>query len=174
VIPTLQIIVSNETAPPGGMAQFKISLASPATISSGTIAMDFDASAFGAIAGATAFSAFSDQWGMATVQGLHLNAQFNSPSGGITAPVSLAVSTRSGGNWLSAKLNHGAGVPTFSVSVTPAGLPPGTYKGNVTLSASGAAPAQLPVTLTVWSMAPPLVVTPSSLLFTVPDHYSLQ
>jgi uncharacterized protein (TIGR03437 family) len=70
---------------------------------------------------------------------------------------------------LSAKLNHGPGVPTFSVSVTPAALPPGTYMGNVTLSASGAAPAQLPVTLTVWSNAPPLVVTPSSLVFILPS-----
>jgi Viral BACON domain len=91
--PGVQLLVSNESAPPGGTAQFKISLASPATIASGQIVINFDPTVFGSIVGATAFSASGDQWGMATVQGLQVTAQFTSASGGFGRLAALPILT---------------------------------------------------------------------------------
>ncbi|MGD0437864.1 MAG: hypothetical protein ABSB86_15480, partial [Bryobacteraceae bacterium] len=91
--PVLQLIVSSESAPPGGMAQFKIYSASPATIASGQIVINFDPTVVGQIAGATAFSASGDQWGSATVQGLGLTAQFTSASGGVGRLPALPILT---------------------------------------------------------------------------------
>ncbi len=79
----MQLVVSNETAPAGTTAQFKISLAAPAAILSGRIVMDFDPAVFGGVSAANAYSAAGDQWGLVTVQGLHVDAQFNAPSGGL-------------------------------------------------------------------------------------------
>jgi len=83
------------------------------------------------------------------------------------APITVAVQTTDGGKWLSA--TGGQPVPQgLVVSVDPTGLAPGTYHGIVTISSTAApAPAQLPVTLTVWSAPPPpLTVSPSSLTLT--------
>jgi uncharacterized protein (TIGR03437 family) len=79
----LALQVSAETAPPGGWAQIKISLATPALVGSGRIVMDFDPSVFTAIASPGVFGASGDAYGEATISGLHLDAQFFSPTGGI-------------------------------------------------------------------------------------------
>ena len=79
----LTLQVSAETAPPGGWAQIKISLAAPALVGSGRIVMDFDPSVFTAIASPGVFGASGDAYGAATISGLHLDAQFFSPTGGI-------------------------------------------------------------------------------------------
>lgn len=63
--------------------QLKVSLAAPALVASGSISMDFDPAVFGSIARVAAFSATGDQIGFANAQGLHLDAQFSSPSAGI-------------------------------------------------------------------------------------------
>src|SRR5580698_454732 len=55
--------VSSETAPPGGFAQFKITLTAPALVSQASISMSFDPTIFGPIAGIAAFSATGDQTG---------------------------------------------------------------------------------------------------------------
>jgi uncharacterized protein (TIGR03437 family) len=81
--PALAIQVSNETAPSGGWAQVKISLAAPALVASGRVVIDFDPSIFGNIAAAAVFSAQGDALASITVQAQHLDASFSSPSGGI-------------------------------------------------------------------------------------------
>ena len=78
---TLQ--VSQETAPPSGFAQFKITLTSPHLVSSGTIAMNFDPAVFGDIANVMVFGATGDAIGYANVKGQHLDVHFSSPSAAI-------------------------------------------------------------------------------------------
>jgi len=79
----LAVHVSAETAPAGQWVQFKISLGAPALVSSGRIVMDFDTSMFTAIAAPGVFGSSGDAYGAATISGLHLDAQFFSPIGGI-------------------------------------------------------------------------------------------
>jgi hypothetical protein len=96
-----------------------------------------------------------------------------------TLVVTAAADTQSGGNWLS--VMGGGNLPaTFSITVNPAGLTPGTYQGSITLTADRASgPLTIPVTLLVTS-APILSSAPSQLGFsyqisgTVPPSASLQ
>ena len=78
---TLQI--SSETAPPGGWAQFRISVNAPTLIASGQISMDFDPSVFGPVAQIAAFSSTGDQIGYATVNAQQVAGHFSSPSAGL-------------------------------------------------------------------------------------------
>jgi uncharacterized protein (TIGR03437 family) len=75
---TLQ--VSTETAPPSGFAQFKISPATPALVSVGSLSMTFDPAIFGPPQTVAAFSATGDQTGYASVQGQTVTATFSSLS----------------------------------------------------------------------------------------------
>ncbi len=52
-----------------------------------------------------------------------------------------------------------------SVTVNPAGLPPGVYTGHVTIAEQGLAPVTTPVTLGVWTTAPKLTITKGSFTF---------
>ncbi len=81
--PALTLQVSNETAPPGGFAQFKVSLTSPALVSSASVTMNFDPTIFGNIASVAAFSATGDQTGYATLNGTQLEAYFSSSTASI-------------------------------------------------------------------------------------------
>lgn len=65
--------------------------------------------------------------------------------------------------WLS--VAPGPQTATVVATVTPAGLAPGVYNGNVTVSQAGLAPATVPVTLGVWSTPPALSITPTSMTF---------
>lgn len=77
---------------------------------------------------------------------------------------SLVVSTsNAGANWLQATATQAPGV--VNITASAAGLPPGTYTTNVTISGPGPAAVQLPVTLIV-STAPILDVTPRTLQLT--------
>jgi uncharacterized protein (TIGR03437 family) len=78
----------------------------------------------------------------------------------------VATSTTSGGNWLSATIPP---VPAhFHVTVNTAGLAAGTYYGTITVvSSASAGPVQIPVTLYLWSLAPTFSAAPASLTFTV-------
>jgi uncharacterized protein (TIGR03437 family) len=78
--PTLGLRVSAETAPPGGYAQFKITVAAPAQISTATIAMTFDPTVFGPVASISSFSATGDQNGSAGASGSTLSATVTSSS----------------------------------------------------------------------------------------------
>jgi uncharacterized protein (TIGR03437 family) len=75
--------VSNEVAPAGGWAQFKVSATAPVQISAGAITMDFEPLLFGDISSVSVYSATGDQIGYANVSGRHLDAHFSSSSAGI-------------------------------------------------------------------------------------------
>jgi uncharacterized protein (TIGR03437 family) len=86
-------------------------------------------------------------------------------------PFTVAAKTQDGGNWLSASVRTGPGVPSALVQANPAGLAAGTYRGTVTIdSATAAGPVDVPVRLTIWSGPPPkLTVNTTSLTFTAPS-----
>jgi uncharacterized protein (TIGR03437 family) len=63
----ITVQVSSETAPPGGFAQFKVSLTAPALVSQASISMSFDPTIFGPIASVAAFSATGDQTGQSSI-----------------------------------------------------------------------------------------------------------
>jgi hypothetical protein len=73
---TLVLQISNETAPPGGWVQIKVSLTKPQLVATGQIAIDLDPSVFGDIAAVAAFSANGDAYGEAYVSGTHVDADF--------------------------------------------------------------------------------------------------
>jgi len=70
-----------------------------------------------------------------------------------TSPSGLSLtatpSTVSGGNWLTALVSPNTSPSTLSVSINTAGLAAGNYSGNIAVSATGATPINLPVTLAV-------------------------
>lgn len=81
------------------------------------------------------------------------------PAGVITAVVDRP--------WMSAvapDTGTGAG-QTVLVTVNPAGLAAGVYHGTVTLGEAGLAAIAVPVTLSVWSDAPPLTISSGSFTF---------
>jgi uncharacterized protein (TIGR03437 family) len=65
--------------------------------------------------------------------------------------------TASGGAWLQVSPSTGSTPGNLSVTVTPAGLAPGTYTGTVSLTSAGASnsPRTITVTLTVAAVAAP-------------------
>jgi hypothetical protein len=64
---------------------------------------------------------------------------------------SASATVTGGGNWLSVTPSSAITPATLTVSANPAGLPPGTYSGSVTISSPGAdgSPLSVPVTLNV-------------------------
>jgi uncharacterized protein (TIGR03437 family) len=88
-------------------------------------------------------------------------------SGSDVLNVTAAVQTLGGGNWL--HIAGGGNTPApFSVSVDPAGLAPGNYQEQITISSpdSPSTPVVIPVSLTV-TTAPVLVSLPNVLFFAV-------
>jgi len=75
-----EIRVTNEIAPPGGMAQVKVQLTSPRPITTGNMTVDFSGF-FDSIDGIALFSATGDVVGAAVVDSGRLNVQFTSPNG---------------------------------------------------------------------------------------------
>jgi uncharacterized protein (TIGR03437 family) len=69
--------------------------------------------------------------------------------------------------WLSVSPASGTAPSTLTVSVSPAGLSPGTYTGTIRITGTGASnsPASIGVTLTVTQALPSLAVTPQALAF---------
>ncbi len=76
-----EIRISNEIAPPGGMAQIKVSLTSPKPIITGNMTADLSDFMFDSIDGIAMFSSTGDVVGAATVNGRKINARFTSPNG---------------------------------------------------------------------------------------------
>ncbi len=87
-------------------------------------------------------------------------------SSGTALTFSTSANTTSGGNWLSVTPTGATTPATLQVSVAPAGLPPGTYNGTITISSTGASnsPQSISVALTV-SAAPLLTVNQAALGF---------
>ena len=67
--------------------------------------------------------------------------------------------------WMSATPPPGSLASSVYVTVNPAGLRDGVYKGTVTVGEPGLDPIAVPVTLGVWTTAPPLTITPGSFTF---------
>ena len=73
--------------------------------------------------------------------------------------------------WLSVSPDTGKLAAALTVRVNPSGLPVGTYTASVRLTATGfAAPATVPVTLTVTAPLPTLSLGATTLSFTVPAN----
>jgi hypothetical protein len=77
-----------------------------------------------------------------------------------TASASVAANTP---QWLT--VNPTSGTGSMTVSVLPAALPAGTYQGSISITANGANPVTVPVTLNV-SAQPLLDVNPNTLTYT--------
>ena len=79
--------------------------------------------------------------------------------------LSFAISASSGASWLSVPATGATPAP-FAVTVNPAGLPPGTYSGTITVTGTGAGngPQQIPVTLKITN-DPMIVASATSLAF---------
>ena len=92
-------------------------------------------------------AALAFTWGVgATAPANETCAVTSSPSGvGVTA----TAATTSGGNWLQVSLNPATSPSSLTASVNAAGLAPGSYNGNITLSALEATDVVVPVALTV-------------------------
>src|ERR1019366_3708479 len=67
--------------------------------------------------------------------------------------------------WMSATPPPGLLASSVYVTVNPAGLRDGVYKGTVTVGEPGLASIAVPVTLGVWTTAPPLTIAPGSFTF---------
>jgi uncharacterized protein (TIGR03437 family) len=89
----LALQISNETAPPGGWAQVKVSAVTPQLVATGRIVMKFDPAVFGNIADVSVFSAQGDAMGVATVNGQSLDVTLYSKAGGIAQLTHLPVLT---------------------------------------------------------------------------------
>jgi len=75
-------------------------------------------------------------------------------------PVATAVTTVSGGNWLSVTGSSVTDPGTISVTANPAGLAAGNYTGSIVISSgsqNGAAPATVAVNLTVSAAPTPVI-----------------
>jgi len=116
---------------------------------------------------ATTGLVFNYQIGQATpsVQNVSVDSTVGALSFSLTAN---QITTSNGVNWLLVGSLSSTTTPaSFSVGVNPAGLNPGQYTGTLVLSAAGANPVSIPVTLNVSNVAIPLLtVLPQSLTFT--------
>lgn len=81
--PALELRVSDETVPQGGVAQFKVSLATPRPILSGRAVMNFNPAVFGDVGDVAVHDASGEVYGVATVQGRRLELKFTSLPGGV-------------------------------------------------------------------------------------------
>jgi len=149
----LNVVVSNEIAPPGATVQIKFTLAQPAAIASGELAVNLDSTLFGPVTAIAAFSAAGDAAGYASVNGNRVDIHFASGSGslGSAAGMPLVVLTvpilataqpgaqtaitadPAGSTWYSPEGLSPAAPYTVSVS-------PGTVAVGGTLSVSGVTP----------------------------------
>jgi uncharacterized protein (TIGR03437 family) len=79
----------------------------------------------------------------------------------------LTTQTNSGQPWLNISTNSGATPGNFTIGVNTAGLTPGTYDGSVSVTPSNNPAQTIPVRLVVSNTAL-LVVSPGSLVFSIP------
>jgi len=92
-----------------------------------------------------------------------------SNSGGGALSFTAMASTSAGGNWLSVSPMTGQAMPatpvTLTVSADPTGLPPGTYRGSITVSAPGSSPKVVHVTMTISSLDQAILLSQTGLAF---------
>jgi uncharacterized protein (TIGR03437 family) len=91
-----------------------------------------------------------------------------SNSGGGSLSFTVAASTSSGGNWLSAGSASGAATPstpsTLALTATPGSLAPGTYSGQITITGAGTT-VTLPVSLSIAAANPIILLSQTGLSF---------
>jgi trimeric autotransporter adhesin len=91
----------------------------------------------------------------------------NTGSGSLS--YTLAASTSSGGNWLSASSTSGAATPsapsTVTLTATPGSLAAGTYSGQVAITGGGST-TNVPVTLSIAAANPIVLLSQTALSFT--------
>lgn len=87
-------------------------------------------------------------------------AQSVTMSASAGSPISFTATPEASGNWLSVTPSGGATPATLNISVNTAGLTPGTYQGDILVTAAGASnsPQRIPVSLVV-KLATPRVQT---------------
>ena len=143
--PALNVIISNETTPPGATAQIKLSLAATAAVSSGELTIDLDPTVFGSVTGIATFSAEGDASGFATVNGSHVDIHLQSASGTLGSAASMPLTVITVPTLATATVGSHATVtadPTgsqwndasgaaFSVTVTPGSV---TFGGALSVS----------------------------------------
>jgi hypothetical protein len=100
---------------------------------------------------------FSSQVSIPTPQ----QQRFSITSDGPVYDVRSTVTTVNGGPWLTVSPSQGSTPLELTVTANPASLSPGIYRGNITLSATGAinSPVQVGVVLEVTSSAVPSLVS---------------
>jgi uncharacterized protein (TIGR03437 family) len=120
------------------------------------------------VTGVQTFQTFLGESGTGP-NGLVFSAQLGSPSQTQTINVDPAgaISAMADQPWMSveAPTTGTSANQTVVVTVNPAGLAAGVYKGTVTIGEAGLASIAVPVTLGVWSSAPPLTITTGSFTF---------
>jgi trimeric autotransporter adhesin len=91
----------------------------------------------------------------------------NTGSGSLSYTV--AASTSSGGNWLSASSTSGAATPstpsTITLTATPGSLAAGTYSGQVAITGGGST-TNVPVTLSIAAANPIILLSQTAVSFT--------
>ena len=142
----LNVLVSNETAPPGATVQIKFTLSQPAAVSSGELAVTLDPTVFGGITGIAAFSAAGDAAGYASVNGNRVDLHFASQSasmgsaGGmplVVIAVPILATAKAGAQGAittdptGSAWNGAQGSPAYAVSVTRGGV---TVGGTLSVS----------------------------------------
>ena len=95
---------------------------------------------------------------------LPLAQSFALASGG-NAPLNFTAT--SPGSWITLSPQSGVTPASVLVTANPAGLAPGTYAGTINVTAAGAKPLAVAVTLIVTAV-PQLVITPGQLIFVAP------
>jgi uncharacterized protein (TIGR03437 family) len=123
-----------------------LNVVTPITITATPAALSF-----AALLNATAPAAQSVQVGANGASGVGTLAIF---------PFTTAVTTTSGGTWLSVTPTSGNDPGTISVSVNPVGLAAGAYTGTVTITSTnqnGATPATVTVSLVVSAAPTPVI-----------------
>jgi uncharacterized protein (TIGR03437 family) len=120
------------------------------------------------VTGVQTFQTFLGESGSGP-NGLAFSAQTGSPSQTQTINVDPAgtITAAVDQPWMSAVARTtGMGANQMvTVTVDPAGLGDGVYRGTVTVGEAGLASKAVPVTLGVWSTGPPLTITPGSFTF---------
>jgi hypothetical protein len=148
---SLNVVTSNETAPPGATVEIMFTLAQPAGVSSGELALNLDPTVFGAVTAIAAFSASGDAAGYASVSGNQVDIHFASQSASLGSAVGMPLVVITVPILATAKAGAQTAItanPTGSAwyGSSPEGaadavsVTPGTVTVGGTLSVSGVSP----------------------------------
>ncbi len=141
-------IISNTAGTGGSPATVQVTL----TVNSGTISSDTTSLTFTQAAGGSAPASQP--------------IKITGTPGNFNFTAAAAVTTPSGGNWLTVTPATGTTPATLQVSASAGSLPVGQYQGTITVTANGAtgSPITIPVTLNVVT-GQTLTTNPASLTF---------